>query len=72
LVPANSDLNALATGNWDATIDTSAYVPRQVRSLAEVLGGGLKALCERASLEWFGGVGPGVSPSKEPRGREFP
>ena len=35
----NNDLNALATGTWDATIDTSAYVPRQVRSLAEVLGG---------------------------------
>jgi 2'-hydroxyisoflavone reductase len=105
----NNDLNALATGTWDATIDTSAYVPRQVRSLAEVLGGrggryvhissvsayseplvpgfdedaplavledpttevmnaetygGLKALCERASLEWFGGVAAGASPSK--------
>ena len=105
----NDDLSALAAGTWDATIDTSAYVPRQVRSLAEVLGGrggryvhissvsayaeplvpgfdedaalavlddpttevvnnetygGLKALCERASLEWFGEVGAGASPSK--------
>lgn len=34
----NSDLDVLAAGEWDATIDTSAYVPRQVRSLAEVLG----------------------------------
>jgi 2'-hydroxyisoflavone reductase len=95
----NSDLSALATGRWDATIDTSAYFPRQVRNLAEALGGrggryvhissvsayaeplvegfdedaplavlddpttevvdaetygGLKALCERASHEWFG------------------
>jgi 2'-hydroxyisoflavone reductase len=33
------DLSALDTGAWDATIDTSAYVPRQVRTLAEVLGG---------------------------------
>jgi 2'-hydroxyisoflavone reductase len=33
------DLSALATGAWDATIDTSAYVPRQVYSLAEALGG---------------------------------
>ncbi len=33
------DLSPLATGTWDATIDTSAYVPRQVRSLAEALGG---------------------------------
>jgi len=35
----NSDLSALATGSWDATIDTSAYFPRQVRNLAELLGG---------------------------------
>jgi len=100
----NCDLSALATGEWDATIDTSAYVPRQVRSLAEALDGrgghyvhissvsayaaptgpggnedlplvllddpttekvnghtygGLKALCERASHEAFGGGGPG-------------
>ncbi len=33
------ELSALAVGTWDATIDTSAYVPRQVRTLAEVLGG---------------------------------
>lgn len=33
------DLSALATGEWDATVDCSAYVPRQVRSLAGVLGG---------------------------------
>jgi len=104
----NSDLTSLATGTWDATIDTSAYVPRQVRNLAEVLGGrggryvhissvsayadppgpgfdedaplavlddpatevvdaetygGLKALCERASHERFGGVGAGASTS---------
>jgi 2'-hydroxyisoflavone reductase len=105
----NSDLSALARGNWDATIDTSAYFPRQVRNLAEVLAGrggryvhissvsayaeplvpgfdednplavlddpatemvnaetygGLKALCERASLEWFGGGAAGAGPSK--------
>ena len=35
----DSDLSALATGEWDATIDCSAYVPRQVRALAAVLGG---------------------------------
>jgi 2'-hydroxyisoflavone reductase len=33
------DLSALGTGAWDATVDTSAYVPRQVRSLAQALGG---------------------------------
>lgn len=35
----NGDLAALASGDWDATIDCSAYVPRQVRSLAAMLGG---------------------------------
>ncbi len=35
----NSDLSALATGEWDATIDVCAYFPRQVRTLAEALGG---------------------------------
>ena len=35
----NSDLSALAAGQWDATIDVCAYFPRQVRTLAEALGG---------------------------------
>jgi 2'-hydroxyisoflavone reductase len=35
----NNDLSALADGQWDATIDVSAYFPRQVRTLAEALGG---------------------------------
>jgi 2'-hydroxyisoflavone reductase len=34
----NADLSALAAGSWDATIDVSAYFPRQVRSLAAALG----------------------------------
>ncbi len=32
-------LAALADGEWDATVDTCAYLPRQVTSLAEALGG---------------------------------
>src|SRR5215471_1169763 len=36
----DSDLSALADGEWDATIDVCAYFPRQVRELATVLGGG--------------------------------
>src|ERR1700691_224601 len=38
----NSDLSALAGGEWDATIDVSAYLPRQVSDLHAVLdrGGG--------------------------------
>jgi 2'-hydroxyisoflavone reductase len=35
----DSDLSALAGGSWDATIDLCAYYPRQVRSLAQALGG---------------------------------
>lgn len=35
----NGDLAGLADGEWDATVDVSAYVPRQVRVLADALGG---------------------------------
>lgn len=35
----NEDLSALAEGSWDATVDACAYVPRQVRSLAQALDG---------------------------------
>jgi 2'-hydroxyisoflavone reductase len=35
----NEDLSALSAGQWDATIDVCAYFPRQVRSLADALGG---------------------------------
>lgn len=34
----NGDLAPLAEGEWDATVDVSAYVPRQVRALGEALG----------------------------------
>jgi 2'-hydroxyisoflavone reductase len=33
----NTDLGALAEGEWDATVDVCAYVPSQVRSLAAAL-----------------------------------
>ncbi len=33
------DLALLGHGTWDVTIDTSAYVPRRVRALAEALRG---------------------------------
>jgi 2'-hydroxyisoflavone reductase len=35
----NEDLSALTAGRWDATIDVSAYFPRQVTSLAQALDG---------------------------------
>lgn len=34
----DSDLSALSDGEWDATVDTGAYVPRQVHQLADALG----------------------------------
>ncbi len=34
----DGDLSVLAAGSWDATVDVSAYFPRQVRSLAAALG----------------------------------
>jgi len=35
----NGDLAVLARGSWDAVIDTSAYVPRHLRSMAGALAG---------------------------------
>lgn len=35
----DQELNRLAGRHWDATIDTCAYVPRQVRELADALRG---------------------------------
>ncbi len=35
----DGDLSALAAGEWDAVVDTSAYFPRQVRASAEALAG---------------------------------
>jgi 2'-hydroxyisoflavone reductase len=35
----NGDLAELAGGTWDVAIDTSAYVPRHVRSMATALAG---------------------------------
>ena len=34
----DAELGVLAQGQWDAAIDTSAYVPRQVQSVAAALG----------------------------------
>lgn len=34
----NSDLSALSQGSWDATVDTCAYFPAQVHTLADALG----------------------------------
>ncbi|HSF26974.1 MAG TPA: NAD-dependent epimerase/dehydratase family protein [Actinomycetes bacterium] len=34
----DTDLSALAEGQWDATVDVCAYLPGQVRALAQTLG----------------------------------
>lgn len=34
----DKDLSSIATGQWDATVDLSGYVPRQVRQLHDALG----------------------------------
>lgn len=39
LADRNGDLSGLADGEWDATVDVSAYLPAQVRSLAAALDG---------------------------------
>jgi len=38
----NTDLGALAGRSWDAVVDTSAYVPRQVREAARLLEGSVE------------------------------
>ena len=35
----DADLSALAAGEWDATVDACAYLPRQVHALADALDG---------------------------------
>jgi 2'-hydroxyisoflavone reductase len=34
----NTDLSALATGTWDATVDVNAYFPNQVTKLLDTIG----------------------------------
>ena len=48
----DDDLLALAEGEWDATVDVCAYLPAQVRSLAEMLGdrGGHHVLVSTVSV----------------------
>jgi 2'-hydroxyisoflavone reductase len=54
------DLSALAGGTWDATVDSSAYVPRQVRALARVLGDRGGRYVHISSVSAYGEVsGPG-------------
>jgi len=57
----NSDLSTLAEGTWDATVDTCAYLPRQVHALADALGerGGRHLLVSSVSV-YAAPDGPGI------------
>ncbi len=50
----NRDLSALSAGEWDATIDVTAYGHQQVRMLMEALGGRGGALTFISTISVFG------------------
>ncbi len=57
----DTDLSALADGRWDATVDTCAYVPRQVHGLADALGGrGGRHLLVSSVSVYAPPAGPGI------------
>jgi 2'-hydroxyisoflavone reductase len=55
LIPGdrNSDLTGVGGRHWDATVDVCGYVPRQVRSLLEVLGEGAGLYCFISSISAY-------------------
>jgi 2'-hydroxyisoflavone reductase len=57
----DTDLSTLTEGEWDATVDTCAYLPRQVHTLADLLGdrGGHHLLVSSVSVYAPPG-GPGI------------
>ncbi len=58
----DADMSSLATGEWDTTIDTSAYVPDQVRTLAGVLGGRGGRYVHISSVSAYAqAFGPGIT-----------
>jgi 2'-hydroxyisoflavone reductase len=57
----NGDLSALAGRSWDAVIDTSAYVPRHVHSLAAALGARVGQYQLVSTISVYAGFGqPGM------------
>jgi 2'-hydroxyisoflavone reductase len=50
----NKDLSALAEGEWDATVDVSAYTPGQVRGLLETLGKRAGHFCFISTISVYG------------------
>jgi len=64
LVDRNADLGALAGRGFDATVDVCAYVPRQVRQLADALDGrGGQHLLVSSVSAYAPAAGPGEDES---------
>jgi 2'-hydroxyisoflavone reductase len=49
----NGDLTSVAGRKWEATVDVCGFVPRQVRSLLEVLGEGAGLYCFISSISAY-------------------
>ncbi len=56
----NADLSVLAPGEWDAAIDTNAYVPRHVRQVAALLQGRVGQYQLVSSISVYAKFGPGT------------
>ncbi|MBA3825520.1 MAG: NAD-dependent epimerase/dehydratase family protein [Ktedonobacterales bacterium] len=50
----NGDLAALVSGQWDVIIDTSAYVPRQVRAMTEAIAARVKQYVLISTISVYG------------------
>lgn len=62
----DTDLTPLASGAWDATIDTCAYVPRQVHRLADALDGRGGHMTLISSISAYASpAGPGITEDAE-------
>ena len=51
-----ADLSALATGTWDAVVDTCGYLPAEVRSMAATLAGRVGAYAFVSSISVYAGT----------------
>jgi len=62
----NSDLSALRSGEWDATVDVNAYLPAQVSGLADVLADRAGAFLFVSSISVYAPPpGPGLTEDAE-------
>lgn len=66
LADRDGDLSVLAGGRWDAAIDTSAYVPRQVHALGPVLGTRVGHYQLVSSISAYAGFNPGETDEDAP------